>query len=202
MFHFEHFKNFISTIIYVEMGIIYCRKFKEGLDMTESRNVLFGILAILLGLIVMIFPLISIFTINAIAGIGLIFLGIWILAQSLKTGSIVSGIAGLLVALFAIMFGIVFIGDIKAFQFFTFLILYIVGFFLALAGLTSLISGKGLKEKIIGVLGIIFAVLFVVLASFVRNPLVLGIIIGAFLIIVGIMEIFNLFGEIIDKAEK
>ncbi len=184
------------------MGIIYCRKFKEGLDMTESRNVLFGILAILLGLIVMIFPLISIFTINAIAGIGLIFLGIWILAQSLKTGSIVSGIAGLLVALFAIMFGIVFIGDIKAFQFFTFLILYIVGFFLALAGLTSLISGKGLKEKIIGVLGIIFAVLFVVLASFVRNPLVLGIIIGAFLIIVGIMEIFNLFGEIIDKAEK
>ena len=104
-----------------------------------------GILGILLGLIVIVFPLISVFTVNAIAGIGLVFVGIWILFKSLKSNSIAAGVAGLIVAVFAIMMGIVFIGDIKAFQFFSFIALYIVGFFLVLAGLESLISGIGIK---------------------------------------------------------
>ena len=47
--------------------------------MEEGRNVMIGILGILLGLIVIVFPLISVFTVNAIAGIGLVFVGIWIL---------------------------------------------------------------------------------------------------------------------------
>jgi uncharacterized membrane protein len=47
--------------------------------MAESRNVFVGILAILLGLIIIVFPLISVFTFSAIAGIGMIFLGIWLI---------------------------------------------------------------------------------------------------------------------------
>ncbi|HSQ01917.1 MAG TPA: DUF308 domain-containing protein, partial [Methanobacterium sp.] len=47
-----------------------------------------GILGILLGIIVIIFPLISILTINAIAGIGIIFVGIWIIIKSLKNDSL------------------------------------------------------------------------------------------------------------------
>ena len=86
--------------------------------MEEGRNVMIGILGILLGLIVIIFPLISVFTVNAIAGIGLIFVGIWILIKSLKNSSIAAGVAGLIVAVFAIMMGIVFIGDIKAFEYY------------------------------------------------------------------------------------
>ena len=85
--------------------------------------------------------------VNAIAGIGIIFVGIWILIKSLKNDSLAAGVAGLIVAVFAIMMGIVFIGDIKAFEFFTFIALYVVGFFIALAGVESLISGKGLKAK-------------------------------------------------------
>ena len=72
--------------------------------------------------------------VNAIAGIGIIFVGIWIIIKSLKNDSLAAGVAGLIVAVFAIMMGIVFIGDIKAFEFFTFIALYMVGFFLALAG--------------------------------------------------------------------
>jgi membrane protein HdeD len=158
--------------------------------MNEGKNVLLGILGIILGVIVIVFPLISVFTVNAIAGIGIIFVGIWILLKSLKNDSIAAGVAGLIIAVFAIMMGIVFIGDIKAFEFFSFIALYIVGFFVALAGLESLISGEGLKGKGIGALGILIGILFVVLGSFVANPLVLAALIGSFLILAGLIEIF------------
>jgi uncharacterized membrane protein HdeD (DUF308 family) len=158
--------------------------------MANEKNLLLGILGILLGIIVIVFPLISIFTVNAIAGIGIIFVGIWILIKSLKNESIAAGVAGLIVAVFAIMMGIVFIGDIKAFEFFTFIALYVVGFFLALAGLESIISGKGSKARAIGALGIILGILFVVIGTYAANPLVLAALIGAFLIIAGLLEIF------------
>jgi uncharacterized membrane protein HdeD (DUF308 family) len=157
--------------------------------MVNEKNLLLGILGILLGIIVIVFPLISIFTVNAIAGIGIIFIGIWILIKSLKNDSLAAGVAGLIVAVFAIMMGIVFIGDIKAFEFFTFIALYVVGFFIALAGITSLISGEGLKGKAIGALGIIIGILFVIIGTYAANPLVLAAMIGAFLIIAGIIEI-------------
>ncbi len=157
--------------------------------MNEGRNITIGILGILLGLIVIVFPLISVFTVNAIAGIGLIFVGIWILLKSLKSDSIAAGIAGLIVAVFAIMMGIVFIGDIKAFEFFSFIALYIVAFFLVLAGLESLISGKGLKGKGIGVLGIVIGIIFAIIGTYAANPLVLAALIGAFLIIAGLIEL-------------
>ena len=159
--------------------------------MKEGRNLILGILGILLGIIVIVFPLISIFTVNAIAGIGIIFIGIWIIVKSLKNDSLAAGVAGLIVAVFAIMLGIVFIGDIKAFEFFSFIALYVVGFFIALAGLESLISGKGIKGKGTGALGIIIGILFVVIGTYAANPLVLAALIGAFLIIAGIMEIFE-----------
>lgn len=161
--------------------------------MKESKNVLVGILAILLGLIVILFPLISVFTINVILGVGIIFLGIWIIIQGLKSGSIAAGIATLLLAIFAIMMGIVFIADIKAFEFFTFFALYVVGFFIILAGFTALLSGKGIKEKSIGSSGIIIGIVLIFIGSYMDNPLVLAAIMGAFLIIAGIMEIFDLF---------
>jgi uncharacterized membrane protein HdeD (DUF308 family) len=168
--------------------------------MSESKNVLIGILAVLLGLIVIIFPLISVFALSDIAGIGLIFLGIYLLVQSLKSKSLAAGIAVLLVAIFVIMMGIVFLGDIAAFEFFTFAAIYTVGFFLVLAGLVSLISGKSLKTKSIGVLGILIGILFTIIGTYMGNPLVLAAMIGAFLIIAGLIEIFNLFGE--NKVEK
>ncbi len=168
--------------------------------MDDGKNVMLGILGILLGIIVIVFPLISIFTVNAIAGIGIIFLGIWILVKSLKNDSIAAGVAGLIVAIFAIMIGIVFVGDIKAFEFFTFITLYVVGFFIALAGVTSLISGEGLKGKAIGALGIVIGILFVVIGTYAGNPLVLAALIGAFLIIAGIMEIYA--PQMINAPEK
>lgn len=169
--------------------------------MTGTKNVFVGILAVILGLIVILFPLISVSTFSVIAGVGIIFLGIWILAQSFKAKSLAAGIADLIIAIFAIMLGIVFIGDIKAFAFFSSLALYIVGLFVALSGLSAL-SVEGTKGKALGVLGIILGVLFIVIGTYAYNPLVLAAVIGGFLIIAGVMEIFDILGSETKKDSK
>jgi hypothetical protein len=160
--------------------------------MNVERNVYLGILAIILGFIVIIFPLISVFTLSLLVGIGIIFLGIWLLIQGYNVWSknLAAGIADLILAIFAIFFGIGITGNITALSFLTFLALYIIGFFLILTGLTALLSNKGIKTKGIGVLGVILGLLYLIIAIYLRNPLFLAIILGAFLIIAGLMEIF------------
>lgn len=172
--------------------------------MIESKNVLIGIISIILGLIVIIFPFISVFTLSHIAGVGLIFLGIWFIFQIFKSKSLAIGAVNLIISIFSIMLGLIFIADIKTFQLFMFLAVYLVGFLLALAGISSLLSGEGVKGKVIGVLGIIIGLLFVILGAYMGNTFVSAALIGGFLILAGMMEIFDLFGdnenaEILDK---
>lgn len=160
--------------------------------MNEGKNTLIGILAIILGLIVIVFPLVSVLTFSVLMGLGIIFLGIWFFSQSFHVWekNLAAGIADLLLGIIAVLFGIVFLGDVRAFEFLTFLALYIVGLFLIIAGLMALFSGKDLKARGIGILGIIFGILYFILGMYVANPLFLAIIIGVFLILAGIMEIF------------
>jgi membrane protein HdeD len=160
--------------------------------MNEGRNVLIGILAIILGLFVIVFPLISVSAFSVLAGVGILVLGIWLLVQAFKVWgkNLAAAIANLILAFIAMAFGIVFIGNIEAFSFIIFLALYIVGLFLIITGITALFSGTDLKAKVTGLLGIIFGILYLVLGVYVGNPLYLAVIIGAFLIIAGIMEIF------------
>lgn len=163
------------------MGVLYLEK-----------NSLIGILAIVLGIIVIIFPLVSDVLLSVLLGLGIIFLGFWLIYQGYKAWSknMVAGIASLILAFFAIALGIVFLGNVEALSFITFLAVYIVGFFLIITGLTSLFTDSGLKAKGIGALGVIFGILFMIMGVYLANPLFLAIILGAFLIIAGVMEIF------------
>lgn len=172
--------------------------------MNNEKNVFLGILAIILGLIVLIFPLISVSTFSVLAGLGIIFLGIWLLIQSFKVWNknLAAGIADLILAFFAFAFGIVFLGNIEALSFLTFLALYIVGFFLIITGLTALFSESGVKAKGVGALGAILGILYMIIGIYVGNPLFLAIILGAFLIIAGIMEIFILPPENASISEE
>jgi uncharacterized membrane protein HdeD (DUF308 family) len=169
--------------------------------MAKGINNLIGIMAIILGLIVIAFPLVSVLTLSILTGLGIIVLGIWFFAQSYHAWSknLAVGIADLLLGIFAILFGIVFVGNVPAFEFLTFLALYIVGLFLIIAGLMALFSGKDLKARGIGILGIIFGLLYLIIGFYVANPLFLAVIIGAFLILAGIMEIFIVPKEELEK---
>lgn len=160
--------------------------------MNDTRSVIIGVLAIILGLVAIIFPLISVTTFSVLAGLGVIFLGIWLIFQAYKNlnKSLAAVVANLIFAFFAIAFGIVFIINVETLSFVIFLALYIVGFFLIISGLSGLISGSGAKERGIGILGVVLGIVYMIIGAFVGNPFYLAVILGAFLIIAGIMEIF------------
>ena len=160
--------------------------------MVKEGNILLGILAIILGILVMIFPLFSVFTVSLIAGIGVLFLGIWLLIQSFGVweGNKGVSIAYLILGILAIILGIGLFGNIVAFSFLVSLAIYIAGFFLLLSGILSLFSKEGTVGKGSGVLGIILGILYMILAAYAWNPIYLAFLIGIWLIIDGIALFF------------
>lgn len=160
--------------------------------MAKGGNVLLGILAIILGILVIIFPLLSVFTVSVLAGIGILFLGIWLLIQSFGVWEQSKGIsiAYLILGILAVIVGVGLFGNILAFSFLVSLWLYIAGFFLIISGILSLFAKEGTPGKGAGVLGIILGILYMVLAAYAWNPFYLAIIIGIWLIIDGIALFF------------
>jgi uncharacterized membrane protein HdeD (DUF308 family) len=169
--------------------------------MEDARNKIIGVLAIILGIIIITFPLMGVTTLSDLTGIGVIFIGIWLFTQCFKKlgTNLAAAIANLLLGIFALFIGIVFLVNVATFEFLTFLGLYLVGFFMIISGITYLFSGKGTKYIGIGILGIILGLLYMILAMYVKSPLFLAAIIGAFLIIGGIMEIFIIPKQVIKK---
>ncbi len=160
--------------------------------MAKEGNVLLGILAIILGILVIIFPLFSVFTVSLIAGIGVLFLGIWLLIQSFGVWESNKGvsISYLILGILAIIVGVGLFGNILAFSFLVSLALYIAGFFLILSGILSLFSKEGTAGKGSGVLGIIMGILYMILAAYAWDPFYLALLIGIWLIIDGIALFF------------
>ncbi len=168
--------------------------------MAEERNVLLGVLAILLGLVVIAFPLISVFVLSSIAGIGLIFVGVWLLAQSFQVWSTNKGVSilALILGVLGIFVGIGLFGKILAFSILVGLIIYIGGLFLIISGIISLISGQGNAGRWGGVLGIIMGILYIIVGLYAFNPLYLALLIGLWLILTGI---FHIFAPAAEKVE-
>ncbi len=160
--------------------------------MAEGHNVLLGILAIILGILVIAFPLFSVFTASVLAGFAIIFLGIWLLAQSFGVWGESKGasIAYLILGLIAIIGGIGLFGSVLAFSFLASFWLYFAGFFLIISGIMSFFVKEGTTGKGVGGLGIILGILYIILGAYAWNPLYLAMLIGIWLIIEGITIIF------------
>lgn len=160
--------------------------------MAEENNVLLGILAIILGLLVIAFPLFSVFTASVLAGFAIIFLGIWLVTQSFGTwgASKAASIAFLILGIIAIVSGIGLFGSILAFSFLASFWLYFAGFFLIISGIMSFFVKEGTVGKGSGALGVILGILYIILAPVLANPYYLAIFIGFWLIIEGITLFF------------
>lgn len=159
----------------------------------KQNNVLFGILAILLGLAVIAFPLISVFIVSDIVAIGLIFIGIWLLAQSVVIWSEnkVISILALIIGIIGVIVGIGLFGKVLAFSILAGIIIYIGGIFLILSGIISLVSGTGNGGKAGGFLGIILGILYLIIGVYALNPFYLALLIGLWLILTGIFMLFD-----------
>jgi membrane protein HdeD len=170
-----------------------------GINLAKEGNILLGILAIILGILVLIFPLFSVFTVSILAGLSILFLGIWLLIQSFAVWERNKGvsIAYLILGILGIIVGIGLFGNIVAFSFLVSFWLYLAGFFLIFSAIMSLFAKEGTAGKGSGIVGVILGILYIVLAAYAWNPYYLAILIAVWLIVDGIALFFINPSEIV-----
>lgn len=168
-----------------------------------SNHTLLGILTIILGILVMVFPFISVFTVSVLAGLGILFLGIWLL--SLGFGAWAQskglGVTYLILGIIAIIVGLALFGNVLALSFLASLWLYLGGFFLIIGGVLGFFARDATLHKGSNALLIIMGILYVILGTYALNPLYLAIIIGISLVIDGIALLFVNPVEIVEPVE-
>jgi uncharacterized membrane protein HdeD (DUF308 family) len=152
-----------------------------------------AIILIILGLIVLAFPLIGVVPAAVITGFLVLVLGLGFLFAGISEmgESAGLGILEIILGIIALVLGIGFIFNPGLFSFVAGLIVWIVGIFLIIAGIVGIITKAG-NSRWNGVLALIIGLLYVIVGSlFASNPVYLGILIGLWLLIMGIMMLFT-----------
>lgn len=137
-----------------------------------------GLLSIVLGLIFLIFPILSSGLVSIMIGVSLVVLGIASIFGGFSAFNVIVGIL-------AIIFGLLFIFQIDALSFLLGFQFYIIGIIMILLGITGLFA-QGMS-KIASILIILLGIISFALGGLsLTNPLYAAILIGVCLIIQGV----------------
>ena len=151
-----------------------------------------AIILIILGLIVLAFPVLGVVPAAVITGflvllfgLGMLFGGLFEISESISLG-----ILEIILGIIALILGIGFIFNPALFAFLAGLIIYIVGIFFVIAGIIGVITKAG-NSRWNGVVSIIIGLLYIIVGSIATNPIYLGILIGLWLLIMRIIMLFQ-----------
>jgi uncharacterized membrane protein HdeD (DUF308 family) len=159
----------------------------------EKKNTLAGILAIILGIILIISPVVGVLAVGLISGVVLLGAGAWLLVTGLGERKydkpfwiIFSGLG-----VISLVAGIVFLLNLSTIASFGIWTYIITGIILILAGAMALLVGaSGNKyKKWAGIIGIVVGIIYFIVGYYAIEPLILGIIIGVGFLIYGILNI-------------
>lgn len=155
-----------------------------------GKNAIAAIL-IILGLIVLFCPILGIIPLSLITGFIVLFLGLGLLIAGISGmgESAGFGILGIILGIIALILGIGFIVNPGLFSWLVGFIVWIVGLFLIIVGILGLLSGTG-GNRWNGIIAIIIGILYLIVGSLVADPLILGALIGLWLLITGIIMLF------------
>lgn len=170
--------------------------------MTNNQNQLLGILGIILGILIVSFPMISAFTASIIAGLGLLLLGIWLIALSFDSWGYnnIGSIASLVIGLLSIVIGVGIMGNSEAFDIIIDYSFYLVGIFLIFNGFMELLTYETFNI-FIGAVGIITGLAYIIFAIMEFDTLFLIFTLGLWLIFAGLMQFFKKEPDLITDAE-
>ena len=151
-----------------------------------------AIILIVLGLIVLAFPLLGVIPFSVLTGVAVLFLGLGLLfigAGSMGE-SAVMGIVELILGFLALILGLGFVFNPALFSFVAALFVFIAGIFLIIAGIVA-IASKTLGNRWTGLVSLVLGIIYIIVAAFIKDPLYLGILIGLWLLITGIIMLFQ-----------
>lgn len=153
-----------------------------------------SLLAILLGLIIIIFPILGLIGVSSLIGLSVLLMSIYLLVVGVtiidynSTGAILDLILGILLLLLSI--GLIFNPALLGFL--TEITLYIAGIMLIVVALASLINNRSSRYGFyIGIAGIVLGLLYIIIGTYVSNPIVLGTLIGIWLVISGVLKLMD-----------
>jgi len=162
--------------------------------MSRAEDTLRGIIAIVVGIFVIAILFTKNFTINESIGIGIGFLGIWMLVLSydVKNFNKIESTLYFILFLVSIITGVFLYFNIKLSMLSNYpsnLWIYITGILILISGIIAA-TGKESIEKSTGIIGIILGIIFLILTYYMYNQIYMVFIIGIWLIVIGIIQFF------------
>ena len=158
-----------------------------------KKNIV-SLLAIIFGIMIISFPILGVISTNAIIGLSVLFISIYALIMGISIidyntyGSIIDLALG--VVLLIISIGLIF--NPALFGFLAEITLYLAGIILIIAGVVSLVNNRTSKFGFyVGIAGIILGVCYIIIGTYVANPIILGTLIGIWLVLSGILRLLD-----------
>ena len=155
-----------------------------------------GLLAILLGLIIIIFPIMGVINLGSLISLSVLLISIYLLVEGVaiidynKTGAILDLILGIILLFLSL--GLIYSPQLLGFL--AEITFYLAGIMLILVGLVSLINNRNSRNGFyIGIAGIVLGLLYIIIGTYVNDPIILGILIGIWLVLCGILTLMDKF---------
>ncbi|WP_405288716.1 DUF308 domain-containing protein [Methanobrevibacter sp.] len=153
-----------------------------------------SIIAIILGIIIIAFPMLGVIAASDILGLSVLLLAIFLLANGVSeveyntTRGLINTILGIIMLIISL--GLIFNPSI--FAFLTALTIYLAGIFLIIIGLIIIVGNRDNKYGFwMGILGIVLGVIYIILGTYIKNPLILGSLIGIWLLVTGVLNLLD-----------
>ncbi len=147
---------------------------------------------IILGIFILLFPLLGLIPFSVITGLIAVILGIGLLIVGLREmkENAGLGIVEVIFGIIAFILGLGFIINPGLFSWLIGFLVWIVGLFLIIAGIIGLFTKAG-GNRWNGIIAIIIGIIYIIIGNLITDPRVLGALIGLWLLITGILMLFQ-----------
>nr|WP_294999800.1 DUF308 domain-containing protein [uncultured Methanobrevibacter sp.] len=153
-----------------------------------------SLLAIIFGLIIIIFPIMGIIGVGALISLSVLLISVYLLLVGVaimdynRTGAILDLILGLLLLILSICL----IYNPALLGFLAQISLYLAGIMLIIVGVVSLVNNRQSRYGFyIGIAGVVLGLLYIIIGTYITDPIVLGTLIGIWLVISGVLKLMD-----------
>ena len=152
------------------------------------ENKFISLIAIILGIIILVFPLTGVIETSTLIGLAIFVISIFLLIMSgnMLANNKIRAIISLIIGILLLILSIAVIFDVSSFSSLTQVLLYLGAITFIIAGAYLLRNNRDTKIGLyLGIIGVILGIIYIIVATFVTSQFIYGILIGLWLIIAG-----------------
>ena len=153
-----------------------------------------SIIAIILGIITIAFPMLGVIAASDILGLSVLLLAIFLLTNGVSEVdyNTTRGLLNIILGIIMLIVSLGLIFNPSIFACLSALTIYLAGIFLIIIGLIVIVGNRDNKYGFwMGILGILLGVIYIIIGTYINNPVVLGSLIGIWLLVTGVLNLLN-----------